>query len=177
VFIASDVSNYQASIIEDFLENVYLKLSQGASLEKDESDDLYEDFELARETCQEGTRLRQRVKLIREALHMRLKALRDSRLFLLLDGIDRIDSTLRILLENEIADLQDAGLSILLTSRLAVFEQDVGICDHRNHSGAPDDDPLSLQDREASSLFLICRTCGDLLCLECRDAGRICENW
>ncbi|KAH7076557.1 hypothetical protein BKA63DRAFT_564943 [Paraphoma chrysanthemicola] len=174
VFITSDVPNYQTSIVEDFLETVYLRLAENGNLEDDQSDDLYDDFELARTTIPEGPRRQVRLELIRSALHMRLEALRKSRSFLLLDGLDRIDTTLRILLEEEIFKLHRAGVSVLLTSRLAIFEQDVGICDHNSHGGAPEDDPLALEDREPSDLFLLCQTCNDILCVDCRDADRQC---
>jgi hypothetical protein len=177
IFVDQDVPDRDNHFLEDLLETVYHKLGENRFIEEDQSDDLYDDYAYARLTIPEGSRIRHRLNLIRKALHSRLHAFKESRAFLLLDGIDRCDSTLRLLLEEEVSQLQKMGLSVLQTSRLAVFEQDVGVCDHREHGDAPDNDPLPQEDREVLDLFLLCKECRDVLCFTCKNAGMVCENW
>jgi hypothetical protein len=177
VFIDQDVANHDLHFMEDFLETLYHALGEGKIIEEDQSEDLHEQYRVARDSVPEGSRFRERLMLIRKALHSRLRSLKSRRAFLLLDGIDRCDSTLRMLLEGELSDLQEEGLSVFLTSRIAMFEQRKSLCDHLNHGGYPDDDPLTLDERDPLIIWLKCRKCNKVLCFECRSARRVCGSW
>lgn len=177
IFIDHDVADHELYFIEDFLETLYHGLGAGKIIEEDRSDDLYKQYKHARDSIPEGSRFRQRLKLIRQALHVRLQSWKNSRAFLLLDGIDRCASTLRLFLEDELSALQEQGLSIFWTSRLAVFEQREATCDHLNHGDYPDDDPLTQDERGALITWLKCRECNEVLCFDCKCAGRLCGVW
>ncbi|KAF2795818.1 hypothetical protein K505DRAFT_239126 [Melanomma pulvis-pyrius CBS 109.77] len=176
IFIQKDVVAYETSFLEDFLEIVYHKLGDSwACNEEDEED--FDEYQRQRYGNLEGCRASRRIHLIRKAVYSRLETLaKSARAFLVLDGIDLCSSTLYLLLDMELSVLQEKGLCILLTSRIAVFEQLEARCDHSNHGDAPDDDPIEEKDREVLDLFLLCRVCESVLCFNCRDAGRICEN-
>ncbi|KAF1840463.1 uncharacterized protein K460DRAFT_208877 [Cucurbitaria berberidis CBS 394.84] len=179
IYVDQDVPDHENYFVEDFLELLYIKLAETTAPRNDVSYGIYQDYSQKRRSspsAPEGSRIRERLRLLREALYSRLGALQKARAFLLLDGIDRCSQTLRLMLEEELAKLSDVGLSILLTSRLAVFEQGEVRCDHRNHGNQPDDDPLPLASREALDMFLECSHCGADLCLTCRDANRICPK-
>jgi hypothetical protein len=175
VFINKDVPNRDIYIVEDLLHELYLRLAEGVYIEGDQSDEAFEEYEENRLTIPEGSRMRLRLNLIRKATHMRLQALQDTRAFLLLDGVDRCESTLRLMLEEELSQLLEAGLSIMVTSRLAVFEQDEGRCDHTNHGDRPSSDPIPPLDREVLDVFLVCKDCGRVLCYACKGSDRHCE--
>jgi hypothetical protein len=177
VFIDQDVANHDLYFIEDFLETLYHALGEGKIIEEDQSEDLHEQYRIARDNVPEGSRFRDRLLLIRKALHSRLRSLKSRRAFLLLDGIDQCDFTLRLLLEGELSDLQEEGLSMFRTSRIAAFEQRKPLCDHLNHGGYPDDDSLTLDDRDPEIIWLKCRKCNKVLCFECYSAGRVCGDW
>lgn len=81
------------------------------------------------------------------------------------------------MLDEELTKLSDMGLSILVTSRIAVFEQGEVRCDHRNHDNRPDDDPMPIASRDPLNMFLECRQCGADLCFPCREAKRLCPYW
>ena len=106
---------------------------------------------------------------MRKAVFTQLKSTDNARAYLLIDGFDRCGTTLRFLLESELDELQERGLKILLTSRLAVFENNMSTCDHS---------PLPDYDREALRVFLQCRTCDEgVVCLACVSADKLCPYW
>lgn len=178
VFVQEDVLAYESSFLEDFLEAVYLKL---AATEADYDD--YESYDLYCKYIQErgkaeGCKVSKRIGLIRAAVYSVLSSVTKSvPAYLVLDGLDRCSSTLRLLMDAELSQMQKSGLGVFLTSRLAVFEQIEARCDHRNHLDAPDDDPIPQEDREILDICLLCRKCDHVLCFGCRKAGRICGPW
>lgn len=92
IYVDQDVPDHDNRFIEDFLDTLYLKLAETTALQKDVSDDIYDDYaqkRLSTANAPEGCRIRDRLRLLREALHARLVALKNARAFLLLDGIDR----------------------------------------------------------------------------------------
>lgn len=180
IFISQDVPDRDTHFIEDFLEIIIKQLAHGKPVD-DEASLAYEKFIYYREDVLDGTRRRLRLKVLREALYLRLETLSQSRSFLVLDGIDRCDATLRWMIEEELSCLQTAGLSILLTSRIGVFEENhmKGRCD--DHRVAPEDDPIPVEEQEPLRLWQVCN-CQQpdetfVLCLACSKAGRGCLYW
>lgn len=167
--IFEDVPNRQTDLIEDFLEAVYQELKACPSLLTDNALIPYTEYKRMRDPRKEGFRIRERLRLLRKAVYTQLESTDNLHAYLILDGIDRCESTLRFLLESELAELQERGVSILLTSRLAIFENDRATCDHSS---------LPEPERNALSVFLQCRTCGDaVVCLPCVKAGKLCPYW
>ncbi|KAF1946297.1 hypothetical protein EJ02DRAFT_249210 [Clathrospora elynae] len=172
IYIDRDVPYYDNYFIEDFLEILYNQLAEPTALEEDHSIDAYKKYSETRyklKNAPEGYRAVERLSTLREALCIRLEALRSARAFLLLDGIDICDQSLRLLLHEELAKLLEMGLSILITSRLAVFEQLLTRCDHP-------EDPEPKDVREPLSMYYTCRVCGKFLCITCKDSKRSCLN-
>lgn len=130
----------------------------------------YTEYKGMRDPRKEGFRIRERLRLLRQAVYTQLESTDDLHAYLILDGIDRCGSTLRFLLESELAGLQERGMSILLTSRLAVFENDRATCDHSS---------LPEPERNALSVFLQCRNCTEeaVICLPCVKAEKLCPYW
>jgi hypothetical protein len=179
VLVQHDVCAHELEFLEDLLLAVYQELDS-QSKEDDEDDDdtenLYSVYWQERGK-KGGCRINRRIELIRKAVHSRLANLPESyRAYLVLDGYDRCSPMLKLLLDNELSGLQHERLSIFITSRLAIFENVESRCDHLNHGGAPDDDPIDLEDREVLELCLECQVCGDIMCFPCEDAGRICRD-
>lgn len=178
VFVQKEVQEYEIEFLEDVLVAIYNKLESSDNDIDDDSDELYEEYVQERFVNLEGCRVHRRVQLIRKAVHSRLSNLPEStRAYLILDGFDHCNSALKFLLESELSTLQERGLGIFITSRLAIFEQLEARCDHLNHDDAPDDDPIPEEDREVLDMCWLCETCKDVMCFTCRDAGRICERW
>lgn len=178
IFIQEDVFNDENEFLEDFLHALYSSLGDWASCTEKSSEEAYEEYMQARYVNLSGSRMSYRVILLRKALYARLEHLRkSSRSFLILDGIDRCSPTLRLLLEAELLQIQLNRMSILLTTRMPVFDNEIAFCDHLNHGDAPDDDPIDPYDRQVLDTFLICKNCASVLCFPCKHAGRICGNW
>lgn len=182
IYIDEDVFDYDHGFVEDLLQALYVGLGDTTEVLNDDSERVYKDYSqkrLSEGDTQEGLRFKGRLRLLRKALHLRLGTLKSARAFLLLDGMDLCSQTLRFILEEELIKLSELGLSILTTSRLCVFEQQLEIqCDHDDHGIQPDDnDPLPPGARELLSMFLECGRCEFILCFPCRDTGRLCPNW
>lgn len=177
--ITDDVQDHQTDLVEDFLEAVYQQLAECPNIQSSSSLHCYNDYRLAADSKNtEGTRRRERLRLIRTAIHMQLNSSNDLYAYLILDGFDRCGSTLRFLLESELADLQERGMRILLTSRLAVFENEEVTCDHEHHGDTTDDNPLIPTDRRPLSIYLQCKTCDEtVICFPCKMAERFCSEW
>lgn len=163
-----DISDRQIDVIETFLLTVYEELNKCSMLQSDESDRSFAEY---RHWCYlhaEGAQRRKRLSCIRHAVHTKLEATDDVCTFLILDGIDRCDPTIRYTLETELADLQRRKVKILLTSRSATFEQRQALCDYE----CIENNPLDM--------YLQCRNTnceGFTLCFVCKDSGRMCDKW
>ncbi|KAF2468286.1 uncharacterized protein BDR25DRAFT_232351 [Lindgomyces ingoldianus] len=174
-FVQEDVYEHETAFLEDFLEILYRELGAYEACTQDDSSAFHSEYAFARYMDPSGGRARYRIHLIRKSVYSRVSTMMQSTpIYLVLDGIDRCSPTLRFLLEMELHDLQQSGLSILLTSRLAVYEQLEAKCDHQNHNGASDDEEVDLDAREALDLFLTCRCCENVMCFPCFEEGRIC---
>ncbi|KAF2132543.1 hypothetical protein P153DRAFT_308924 [Dothidotthia symphoricarpi CBS 119687] len=176
IFVDYDVPDHEIELIEDILVALYRNLENSTLPQDDDSEDLYEEYAQERYSNAEGSRIRDRLKLIRTALHSRLVSLQSCRTFLLIDGIDRCGPTLRYMLGTELSNIRGLGVHVFSTSRLAVFEQREARCDHRDHGQAPDADVLSQADREILDVFLVCRACDSVLCFGCEAVDRLCED-
>ena len=174
--IYEDVANRELELLEDLLIAMYEKL-ETSNDDDEESEEAY--FAYLQE-CKKlgGCRINQRLQLIRKAVESRLLHLpKSSKAYLILDGYDCCSQSLKLLLEIELAGLQQKGLNVVITSRIATFENIESRCDHLNHGGAPNDDPIDLEDREVLELCLECEVCGDIMCFPCQAAERICGKW
>jgi hypothetical protein len=172
IYIGRDVPHHDIYFVEDFIETLYNKLADTTVLEEDHSDDAYDEYAEMRyllKEAPEGYRAKSRLQSLREALYSRLDALKGARAFLLLDGIDRCSQTQRLLLDNELSKLLETGLSILITSRLAVLERFEAPCDHP-------DDPVPEYARITLNMYYECHECKYIVCVPCIDAKRSCPN-
>lgn len=157
--INEDVSDHQTDLLEDFLETFYKSLEESGFVRSDdalESHEKYMDWRYSPKT--EGYGRRNRLKLLRKAIHIATEGSHDVHVYLLLDGIDRCGASIRFLLETELGELQKRGVKILLTSRLAVFENDEAECDYCQ------DMPLSI--------YMECKTCNEIMCFACTEIGK-----
>ncbi|KAH7123677.1 hypothetical protein B0J11DRAFT_318642 [Dendryphion nanum] len=175
LFVQKHAKSNEISLFEDMLVAILhqlLPFSVG-----NESNALFEQYEQERYQ-DEGCRSTRRIQSLREILYILLSKLpKTIRTFLILDGIDLCTVALRVLLENELFKMQEINVSVMLTSRVRVFEkQRRHRCDHLNHGDMPDDDPLEPDERENLDLFWKCKICSKLLCFPCREAGRACEE-
>jgi hypothetical protein len=172
IHIGKDVSGHQTYFIEDFLEILYNKLAETTMIEEDHSDDAYDVYSEMRYSLNdapEGYTAKDRLHILREALFSRLSVLQHARAFLILDGIDKCSHLQRSLLDVELSTLLEKGLSILITSRLAVLERVWTFCDHP-------DDPVPEYARLSLNMYYECRICKHIVCVPCVDAKRSCPN-
>jgi hypothetical protein len=193
VFVREDVTTYEHEFLEDLLHVVYQGLGRWKGYNEFGSKKNYADYVKARFGLDEGCRINRRLDLIRKALHRRLEVRgEDTRIFLIIDGMDLCSQTLLLLLETELSQLRGLGVSLLLTSRIPVFEQDVFHCDHLKHTEIdPDEDvqadgednmdeeadePMDEQGRRNEDMFYTCESCSSILCLGCKAAERTCDS-
>jgi hypothetical protein len=177
IFLQQDVTAYETAFLEDVLLEIYQRL-EGHQTETEEPGELYDEYKEARFVTLEGSRTNRRIDLIRKAVLSRVKDLLKSiRVYLVLDGLERCNSILRLLLETELSALQDCGLSIFITSRIAVFEQLEAFCDNPNHGDASEEEQIDEDDLEALELYFVCRNDDQVMCFPCRDANRRCGEW
>jgi hypothetical protein len=172
IYVGRDVPDHYTYFIEDFLETLYNKLAETTVLEGDHSDDAYDRYSEMRYSLNdapEGYTAKDRLHILREALFSRLSILQHARAFLLLDGIDRCSHLQRLQLDVELSMLLGKGLSILITSRLAILERIWTPCDHPQDS-VPEYVRLSL------NMYYECRICKYIVCVPCVDAKRSCPN-
>jgi hypothetical protein len=167
--IHDDVLDHETDIVEDLLEAVYHGLVASRTIQAGNARQLYAEYRHERYFKEpEGCRRRKRLDCLRRAVHTMLTDTESLRAYLILDGIDRCGSTLRFMLETELYELQHHGMSILLTSRLAIFETDEATCDHH---------PLPPELRPGLRLYLEC-SCGEfVVCFLCARAGKVCDYW
>jgi hypothetical protein len=153
LFIRADVRAGEATFLEDFLASLFHQLGGHSSL------DAYQAYQ---EACDQSKRVAIRISSIREAVNARLSDL--PRAFLLLDDVDRCDGALRLLLDAELASLQKHGLSVMVTSRLPIFEEpEVITCD--------------VHPSEELKIFWECRVCGFIVCSAGKEEMDSCERW
>lgn len=170
--IKEDVLDHQIDLVEDLLDAVYRALEEARIPQSDSALQSYANYRRERYSVKtEGCRRRERLTHLRKAVHAMTSGSSDFRAYLILDGIDRCGSTIRFLLETELDELQTRGVSILLTSRLAVFENDEATCDLNS---------LPEEMRQTLSLYMECRVCESehtVACLPCIEAGKTCRKW
>ena len=112
IYIDKHVLDHETVFIEDLLEMLYLSLGKTTAIVHDSSHQVYDDYETKRDSS-EPPRLKDRLRLLRKAIHLRLRALQNARAFLLLDGIDRCSQTIRMMLEEELAKLTGMGFKYI----------------------------------------------------------------
>ena len=153
VFICTDVRYNETAFVEDFLASICRQLEPS-----DEDAQLDGYIERGH-----GKRVAIRIDLIREVLHERISSRK--RTFLVLDGVDRCGSVLELLLGAELANLQQRGLSVLVTSRLPVYEKpEIVTCD--------------VHPSERLTLFWECDVCHEfIICYPCKEKTDQCEKW
>ncbi|OCL11267.1 hypothetical protein AOQ84DRAFT_374160 [Glonium stellatum] len=163
IFIQEDVISNDLAFLEDFLCSIYSQLTLASTSVDEITIESYEAYEDARYA---GKRAAHRINLIQKATHARLSNLHSA--FLVLDGFDRCSPALGLLLERELSALHEQGMSIMLTSRLPVFEKPEDItCDIH--------EPEELE--EILRFFWECTNCNDcIMCFPCREKGSLCRN-
>lgn len=112
-----------------------------------------------------------RVELIAKALHARISEIGDcGRSFLLVDSIDQCSPTLKELLERELSALQEKGLSIMVASRLPIYQKQREIyCDFHE---------VDYDYEDGLRFYLRCMSCEDIvICFSCKDKGNVCPRW
>jgi len=153
LFISADVQHNDAAFVEEFLVVTCRQLNSTG-----EDDDLDAAIERGH-----GQRATVRINLIREVLYKRLSSHR--RAFLVLDGVDRCGEALEMLLDAELASLQQRGVSVLVTSRLPVYEK-------------PEEVTCDVHASERLTLFWECGVCHEfVICYPCKENTNRCEVW
>src|SRR5215469_12024832 len=141
LFISADVHHNDAAFVEDFLATICRQLGK--------DDELDACIELGH-----GKRAAVRIHLVRELLHKQL--LSRKRAFLVLDGIDGCSTALEMLLNAELTSLQQRGLSVLVTSRLPLYEK-------------PEEVTCDVHESERLTLFWECGVCHEfIICYPCK---------
>jgi hypothetical protein len=113
IFIEKDISTSTAEFLEDFLSCVLHQLPNT-------SKDFHGHFKLYESACRDGESISKRTKLLRIALASQLD--NHDHTFLIMDGYDRLDGGLQVLLDRELEDLRSHRLRVLLTRRVPAFE-------------------------------------------------------
>lgn len=114
VFIEKDVSASPAVFLEDLLSCILHQLPGGGSVDADGHLGLYHA------ACRNGESISKRTKLLRVALAAQLG--KHDHTYLVLDGYDRVEEGLQVLLDRESEDLRAHGLRVMLTRRVPAFE-------------------------------------------------------
>lgn len=157
----TEVFSQEAAFVEDFLARIYHQLSISSNAD----DNCIEAYACYEKACELGNSATRRIKLIRDALIVRLSCV--GRAFLVLDDFDRCSPALGLILEQELATLQHRGLSIMVTSRIPLLEYpDTASCD------ACQEYPIRL--------YWSCQKCdGDvfIMCHSCKEKEEVCQNW
>ncbi|KAF0330950.1 ankyrin repeat-containing protein [Colletotrichum asianum] len=119
IFIGADVTSSGTAFVEDVLTSVFLQLSaKYADVDVDMANAKYQ---LYLEAWKHGHRDRHRIRLVREALCLRLDMLENK--FLIIDDFDRCYPTVDLFLEDELSHLATRGLRVFLTSRISCLEE------------------------------------------------------
>jgi hypothetical protein len=185
IFFVKRITQNEIGVLEDFLRGLYLSLGQWETHQDEALETLYEKYTQARFEVAGGTRAQQRLLLIRNAVHGRLRDVkeRSKRAFVILDGIDCCEPSLKLLLNLELMQLNNFNVNVLLTSRTAVFEHVQTFCDQdtRDESGSDDGNdnvfPQIEHTNGSLELFFTCRRCDHVLCFPCKEAGLTCKSW
>jgi len=113
IYIEKDISGSTAVFLEDFLSVVFNQLP---NVGKDSN----KHMKLYTAACRNGESISKRTKLLRMALAFQLSNYGHT--FLVIDGYDRVDEGVQVLLDRELEDLRAHRLRVLLTRRVPVFE-------------------------------------------------------
>lgn len=167
IYVHQYVVGNGLAFLEDFLQSVFAQLAPvGAPIEPQTS----KFHEKYTEACRVGKRATARIDLVSKAVNARLcePQLRGSS-FLLVDGLDQCTPSLQQLLERELTAMQQAGLRIMVASRLPVYERIVEYyCDF--HERDLYEAPLLL--------YWQCMICEkSIICQPCKEEGKLCNNW
>ena len=168
LFMQQYIDCNELSILEDILTAILEQLhSSTAELELNA---FYQKYHKERYK-DEGCRSIRRVQLLRQALQSSLAILAKdpvNKVFFVFDGFDMCNTTLKYLLEAELANWQSLGASVMLTSRLPVFENPLtATCDDKSHVGR----------QRGLNFYLQCRSCSSVLCFPCKELDRTCDKW
>ncbi|KAK2780269.1 ankyrin repeat-containing protein [Colletotrichum kahawae] len=167
IFIGADVTSSGTAFVEDVLTSVFLQLS--AKYADVDGDLANAKYQLYLEAWKHGHRDRHRIRLVREALCLRLDMLENK--FLIIDDFDRCYPAVDLFLEDELSHLVAKGLRVFLTSRISCLEEF----------------PLSVKcdscQEESLKLFWGCESCNGkgvqhedtyTLCEDCVCSGEAC---
>jgi len=167
IYVHQYVVENSLAFLEDFLQSVFVQLAPVGVPIEPQTSRFHEQYA---EACRVGKRATTRTDLVSRAVNARLcePQLRGSS-FLLVDGLDQCTPSLQQLLERELTAMQQAGLRIMVASRLPVYERTVEYyCDFHEHDLY-----------EAPLLFhwqcIICEK--SIICLPCKEEGKPCNNW
>ncbi|KAF2679353.1 hypothetical protein K458DRAFT_394047 [Lentithecium fluviatile CBS 122367] len=137
VFVREEVLTHEVEFLEDFLVAMYQDLGKWEVCKSDGTENDYTEYLQAYSEKPQG--VRSRLGLIRRILHRRLQKLKnESRVFLIVDGIDRCSTSLRLLLDEELLSLPKSGVRVMITSRNATYETWIARCEHQDH-GDPEE--------------------------------------
>ncbi|KZL65992.1 TOL protein [Colletotrichum tofieldiae] len=174
IFIGMDVTSGGTAFLEDVLTSVFHQLS--AKYAEVDGDAANAKYRLYLEAWKHGHRDRHRIRLVRDALCLRLDMLEYK--FLVIDDFDRCYPAVDLLLENELSLLAAKGLKVFLTSRISCLESfplspTCDSCQEENGS------------QEKLELFWGCESCEGkgvkreetyTLCEDCVDSGKACKK-
>ncbi|KAI8212125.1 hypothetical protein K4K52_008867 [Colletotrichum sp. SAR 10_76] len=119
IFIGADVTSSGTAFVEDVLTSVFLQLS--AKYADVDGDMANAKYQLYLEAWKHGHRDRHRIRLVREALCLRLDMLESK--FLIIDDFDRCYPAVDLFLEDELSHLAARGLRVFITSRISCLEE------------------------------------------------------
>lgn len=170
IFIGADVTSSGTAFVEDVLTSVFLQLS--AKYADVDGDMANAKYQLYLEAWKHGHRDRHRIRLVREALCLRLDMLENK--FLIIDDFDRCYPAVDLFLEDELSHLATRGLRVFLTSRISCLEE------------FPLSATCDFCQKESLNLFWGCESCDGkgvqhentyTLCEDCVYNEEACEKW
>ncbi|KAF4846806.1 hypothetical protein CGCSCA4_v005768 [Colletotrichum siamense] len=169
IFIGADVTSSGTAFVEDVLTSVFLQLS--AKYADVDGDMANAKYQLYLEAWKHGHRDRHRIRLVREALCLRLDMLESK--FLIIDDFDRCYPAVDLFLEDELSHLAARGLRVFITSRISCLEE------------FPLSATCDFCQKESLKLFWGCESCDGkgvqhentyTLCEDCVYNGEACEK-
>ncbi|KAF2798054.1 hypothetical protein K505DRAFT_297239 [Melanomma pulvis-pyrius CBS 109.77] len=167
IYISEDITEDEQEFFEDFLHMVYQQLTPNESLIGQHIVKWYNNYVKAQHA---GKCTSKRVELIAKVLHARISEIGDcGRSFLLVDSIDQCSPTLKELLERELSALHKKGLSIMVTSRLPIYQKQRDVyCDFHE---------ADYDYEDGLRFYLRCMSCEDIvICFSCKDKGNFCPK-
>ena len=172
IFVHDSIIENELAFLEDFLDSVYQQLTPLDSAVSPALARLYDKFTNARHT---GRQISLRIDLIAEALQQRVSDIRAHGLaFLVIDNLDQCSPAVSALLQRALSQLQQRGLSIMLTSRFA--NQDTlrrAWCDYRPGGSKA---PKLVED--SMQFYWRCQNCEEgHVCEACYAKGKPCWRW